>query len=82
MHRTRYALRSRKIGLLASVAAAALGVFTTNAGAVDPDKSADRTHTTTPIKHVIVVLAENGSFDHIFGTFRPQIGRASCRERV
>src|SRR5579864_1436892 len=75
MHQMRHALRSRKIGLLASVAAAALGVFTTNAGAVDPDKSADRTHTTTPIKHVIVVLAENGSFDHIFGTFRPRDGR-------
>jgi phospholipase C len=64
-----------KFGLLASVAAAALGAFTANAGAVDPDKSADRVHTTTPIKHVIVVLAENSSFDHAFGTFRPRDGQ-------
>src|SRR5579864_6228916 len=75
MHQMRYALRSRKIGLLASVAAAALGVFTTNAGAVDPDKTVDRVHSTTPIKHVIVVLAENSSFDHAFGTFRPRNGQ-------
>ncbi len=75
MHSTRYALRSRKIGLLASVAAAALGIVTTSAGAADPDNSADRVHTTTPIKHVIVVLAENGGFDHVFGTFRPRNGQ-------
>jgi phospholipase C len=75
MQRTRYALRSRKNGLLASVAAAALGVFATSAGAVDPDKTADRTHTATPIKHVIVVIAENSSFDHAFGTFRPRDGQ-------
>ncbi len=71
----RYSLRSRKIGLLASVAAAALGVLTTNAGAVDPKKTTDNVHTTTPIKHVIVVLAENASFDHVFGTFRPRNGQ-------
>jgi phospholipase C len=75
MHRTKFALRRRKIGLLAGVAAAALGVVTTNAGATDPDKSADRVHTTTPIKHVIVVIAENSSFDHAFGTYRPRDGQ-------
>jgi phospholipase C len=75
MHQTTYALRSRKIGLLAGVATAALCAFASNAGAVDPDKAADRVHTTTPIKHVIVVLAENSSFDHTFGTFRPRDGQ-------
>ena len=64
-----------KLSLRAGVAAAALGAFTTGAGAVDPDKSTDRVHTTTPIKHVIVVLAENSSFDHTFGTFRPRDGQ-------
>jgi phospholipase C len=75
MHRTKYPLRGRKIGLLAGAVAAALGGFTANAGAVDPDKAADRSHTTTPIKHVIVVLAENSSFDHAFGTYRPRNGQ-------
>jgi phospholipase C len=65
----------RNLGLRVGVAAAALGAFTANAGAVDPDKSADRVSTATPIKHVIVVLAENSSFDHNFGTFRPRDGQ-------
>ena len=73
MHQTKYTLRHRKIGLLAGVAA--LGALTTNAGAADPDKAADHVHTTTPIKHVIVVLAENSSFDHAFGTYRPRNGQ-------
>jgi phospholipase C len=76
MHQARDTLRIRKIGLLASVAAAALGVLTTNSGAFDSNNAAERVHTTTPIKHVIVVLAENSSFDHTFGTFRPRDGQS------
>ncbi|HET7886330.1 MAG TPA: alkaline phosphatase family protein [Bradyrhizobium sp.] len=75
MYQKTYALRSRKVRLLAGVAVATLCTFTTQAGATDPDKAADRTHTATPIKHVIVVLAENSSFDHAFGTFRPRPGQ-------
>ena len=74
MHGRKYT-PATKLSLRAGVAVAALGAFTASAGAVDPDKSADRTHTTTPIKHVIVVLAENSSFDHAFGTFRPRDGQ-------
>src|SRR5579863_308843 len=75
MRGSKYLPGKRKLGLRLGVAAAALGALTTNAGASDPDKSADRTFTTTPIKHVIVVLAENSSFDHTFGTFRPRDGQ-------
>jgi len=71
MRGRKYAPGKKKPGLRLGVAAAALGAFTASAGAADPDKSADRTPTTTPIKHVIVVIAENSSFDHAFGTFRP-----------
>jgi phospholipase C len=74
MHGRKYT-PATKLSLRAGVAAAALGAFTASAGAVDPDKPADRVHTTTPIKHVIVVLAENSSFDHTFGTFRPRDGQ-------
>ncbi|HLJ00910.1 MAG TPA: alkaline phosphatase family protein [Bradyrhizobium sp.] len=73
--RTRKCAPGSKLGLRVGVTAAALGAFTANAGALDPDKTADRAHTTTPIKHVIVVLAENSSFDHAFGTFRPRDGQ-------
>src|SRR5215469_13158730 len=31
--------------------------------------------TTTPIKHVIVILGENRTFDHVFGTYQPQPGQ-------
>ena len=75
MRGRKYAPGKKKPGLRLGVAAAALGAFTANAGAADPDKSADRTPTTTPIKHVIVVIAENSSFDHAFGTFRPRDGQ-------
>jgi phospholipase C len=31
-------------------------------------------HTTSPIKHVIVIIGENRSFDHVFATYRPKNG--------
>lgn len=32
-------------------------------------------HTSTPIKHVIVIIGENHTFDNIFGTFQPDSGQ-------
>jgi phospholipase C len=32
------------------------------------------THTRTPIKHVIVIIGENRSFDHVFATYKPKDG--------
>ncbi len=31
--------------------------------------------TATPIKHVIVIIGENRTFDHVFGTYRPPHGQ-------
>ena len=31
-------------------------------------------HTRTPIKHVIVIIGENRSFDHVFATYEPKHG--------
>src|SRR5215469_9496155 len=31
--------------------------------------------TTTPIKHLIVIIGENHSFDNVFGTFQPPQGQ-------
>ena len=36
----------------------------------DRDDGADRA-TTTPIKHVIIIIGENRSFDHVFATYTP-----------
>jgi phospholipase C len=30
--------------------------------------------TTTPIKHVIIIIGENRTFDHVYGTYTPQKG--------
>jgi phospholipase C len=33
-------------------------------------------NTTTPIKHVIVIIGENRSFDHVFATYQPTHGQS------
>jgi phospholipase C len=40
--------------------------------AVDADLASGQTATASPIKHAIVVIGENRSFDHIFGAYRPK----------
>ena len=35
-------------------------------------------NTTSPIKHVIVIIGENRTFDHIFATYQPQPGQKVC----
>jgi phospholipase C len=40
------------------------------------DASADSPRTATPIKHVIVVIGENRSFDHVYATYVPKNGQS------
>jgi phospholipase C len=50
-----------------------------NLGAPAPaaaQNSASVTHTATPIKHVIVIIGENRSFDHVFATYKNKNGEA------
>jgi phospholipase C len=44
--------------------------------AADPDKPVDAINTASPIKHLIVIIGENRSFDHVFGTFKPRDGQS------
>lgn len=37
-------------------------------------QSAEQTPTASPIKHVIVIIGENRSFDHVFATYQPTNG--------
>ncbi|MBV8361659.1 MAG: phosphoesterase, partial [Deltaproteobacteria bacterium] len=39
------------------------------------DPSCNDNHTRTPIKHVIVIIGENRTFDHIFATYLPENGQ-------
>jgi len=59
-------------GCRLTLSALALGQFT--AGPVlaqDWDHHGERHETRTPIKHVIVIIGENRSFDHVFATYVP-----------
>jgi phospholipase C len=69
-HLTRAALRAVKKGLVSvAVFQFALG----NAFAAEPQQSHSRDNdTSTPIKHVIVIIGENRSFDHVFATYVPR----------
>jgi phospholipase C len=51
-----------------------LSVFSAGlpAQAGDPDKSVDKIKTASPIKHVIIIVGENRSFDHLFATYTPK----------
>ncbi|ASW03250.1 alkaline phosphatase family protein [Paraburkholderia aromaticivorans] len=55
---------------IAAVSFAALPVSA--ASAVQSEESA----TQTPIKHVIVIVGENRTFDHVFGTYEPGNGQS------
>jgi phospholipase C len=61
-------------GALVSAAAGAGG-----AGAASPatsGASATSATTATPIKHVIVIIGENHTFDNVYGTYQPPAGQS------
>src|SRR5260370_2426552 len=58
-----------------SVAIALLGMgIARSASSADPSAATGRPTTASPIKHVIVVIGENQSFDHLYGTHVPPSG--------
>src|ERR1700689_1763624 len=47
-----------------------------NMGAPAPAAAQQHAHTAvTPIEHVIVIIGENRSFDHVYGTYVPAAGQ-------
>ena len=42
------------------------------AAAAAAESGANDGNTTTPIKHVIVIIGENRTFDHLFATYVPK----------
>lgn len=64
------ALQAVKTGLVsAAIFQLALGNAITAEGSTPPSRDND---TATPIKHVIVIIGENRSFDHVFATYKPK----------
>src|SRR6202163_3220256 len=61
---------TRRVGLLGvSLAALALSQ---GARAEDGQNAVDHIKTASPIKHVIIIVGENRSFDHLFATYKPK----------
>jgi phospholipase C len=59
--------------LLGASSVAVLSIaFATSSQSASVDAVADSQKTATPIKHVIVLIGENRSFDHVFATYVPQ----------
>jgi phospholipase C len=73
MHRSDTRKWRAKTMACASILALSIFGFGASAQAqADPDKAVDRIKTETPIKHVIIIVGENRSFDHIFATYEPR----------
>src|SRR6202049_1027181 len=73
-----YITRSWRTKIGAGVSATILSAFGLTASVpADADPSVKIT-TVTPIKHVIIIVGENRSFDHLFATYVPK----SKEERV
>lgn len=66
--------RSRAGVAVSLVALLSLGL--TGSGHAAGADAADRAKTATPIKHVVVIIGENRSFDHIFATYVPKGGES------
>jgi len=62
----RQLLAGASISVLAAIAMSSSG------HAADPDKTVDQIKTASPIKHVVIIVGENRSFDHLFATYVPK----------
>src|SRR5271168_1181106 len=70
-----HALQAARVGL----ATMSLFQFTVGAGLADAappqhGPSSNDNNTASPIKHVIIIIGENRSFDHVFATYVPKNG--------
>jgi phospholipase C len=72
MHYGSLAGLSRRLYLASSVAVLAAVGLSNPTHAADPDKAVDAIKTASPIKHVIIIVGENRSFDHLFATYVPK----------
>jgi phospholipase C len=59
----------------AAAAPSAPAAANTSFAETDSKKGTNDDRTKTPIKHVLVIIGENRSFDHVFGTYKPKNGQ-------
>jgi phospholipase C len=65
------ARRPRRTATCLALLASSAFICIASSYAADPDKSVDKIPTASPIKHVIIIVGENRSFDHLFATYVP-----------
>src|SRR5204863_2931714 len=65
-------LRAKALFCASMLVLLTLGLGTLAQAQADPDKAVDKIPTATPIKHVIIIVGENRSFDHLFATYVPK----------
>src|SRR5260370_6862967 len=63
-------------GVRFSLASLALLQFSVLGPLVGSARAQEENHPRSPIKHVIVIVGENRSFDHIFATYKPKEGQS------
>jgi phospholipase C len=69
----------RRTAIRLALLASSAFVCIASSNAADPDKPVDKLPTASPIKHVIVIVGENRSFDHLFATYVPKRGDERVR---
>ena len=57
-----------------SVAAAALAMTLAGVASASGDDQSKGPRTASPVKHVVIVMGENRTFDHVFGLYTPRRG--------
>jgi acid phosphatase len=72
----RQARRRRRLVAAAGTALCALGVQVVFAGATGAAAAEGDTGTVSPIKHLIVIIGENHTFDNVFATYQPRPGES------
>ena len=73
------ARRPRRTATCLALLASSAFICIASSHAADPDKSVDEIPTASPIKHVIIIVGENRSFDHLFATYVPNHGEEPVR---
>jgi phospholipase C len=68
--------RKRRLSAVLSMFLMALTLFPARASALNDDDDGGA-KTATPIKHLIVIIGENRTFDNIYGTYVPKHGTVS-----
>src|ERR1700694_1156441 len=61
--------------ILALIAMLQFSLFGPAVGNINADDENSQ-RTATPIKHVIIIIGENRTFDHIFATYKPKEGES------